>query len=92
MGRLILAAHLPSIRAIVAPLDTPERRERYRRGDFPRSDAVKDLDKRYRWDLWYAAGVNSVAYYAYLCEQELAFTSDSQLDSALRAVVPPLEG
>lgn len=40
------------------PLDTPERRARYLAGDFYKSAAVKDLNRRYRWDLfWSASGV-----------------------------------
>jgi hypothetical protein len=44
-----------AMRERIAPLDTAERRQAYREGRFPRADAVKDLDMRYRWDLYHAA-------------------------------------
>jgi len=77
--------HLTVIREAVEPLDTPERRVRYRNGGFPRAYAVRDLDKRYRWDLFYAAprtdDLRAVIDGGYF---------DSHLDTALKAVVPPL--
>lgn len=69
----------------VAPLDTPEHRERYLAGDFPRADAVKDLDKRYRWDLFWAGGNNEWIMQAYHDGLD-----DTHVDSALRSIVPPL--
>lgn len=39
----------------VQSFDTEAMREIYRARDFPRSAAVKDLNKRYRWDLFYLA-------------------------------------
>jgi len=32
----------------------PTARDDYRAGRFPRSDATKDLDMRFRWDLYWA--------------------------------------
>lgn len=85
----VTAEHLALIRGAVEPLDTPERRARYLARDFPRADVVQDLDMRYRWDtLWLAVApmdsddVRHVVYdggYA-----------TAHLDTALRAVVPPL--
>ena len=74
MDRIALAAR-------IAPLDTPERRARYIAGDFPRAAAVKDLDTRYRWDLFYAARP-----YDLIPE---GFT-DARIDTALRRIVAPL--
>lgn len=77
--------HLATIREAVEPLDTPERRVRYRNGGFPRAYAVLDLDKRYRWDLFYAAprteALRAVIDGGYF---------DSHLDTALRLIVRPL--
>jgi hypothetical protein len=76
------------LREHVAPLDTPERRVSYLTGDFPRSDQVKDLDKRYRWDLY---------WYAVRCSHNLPDTindagyDDAHLDTALRSIVPLLK-
>lgn len=75
---------LAAIREGVAPLDTEYHRERYRAGDFPRADRVQDVNKRYRWDLFAAgaAGLIGMLYDAGL--------NDSHIDTALRAIVPPL--
>lgn len=81
----ITAEHLANLAQAIEPLDTPERRTAYRSGDFPRADAVKDLDKRYRWDLfwaaWDAAGQSP---------DFLAQYNDSHIDTALRRIVPVL--
>ena len=72
-----------ALRGAIAPLDTAIRRSVYLSGEFPRADKVKDLDKRYRWDLFYearrVAGFDAFADY----------TTD-HIDTALRRVVAPL--
>lgn len=67
----------------IGSLDTEDRREAYRSGNFPRADRVKDLDVRYRWDLFYAAGGHR------LIDPEENLTSD-HIDTALRRIVPAL--
>lgn len=84
--------HQAALRAEIEPLDTPERRTKYRAGDFPRSDAVQDLDKRYRWDLlWACTASGPVAYDTpvgkILSEGRY---KDAHLDTALRSIVAPL--
>lgn len=74
---------LEGLRAAIAPLDTPETRERYSLGLFPRSDRTKDLSMRYRWDLLWASGG-----YSDLADSDL---NDSHIDTALRRIVDPLE-
>jgi len=76
---------LDRMRDAIAPLDTPQMRERYRAGDFPRADRVRDLDKRYRWDIYYAAG-------GYRLLPEDDSLTDAHIDTALRRVVPSLTG
>ena len=73
---------LETMRAAIAPLDTPERRDAYRRGEFNRSAAVKNLDLRYQTDLASAAGVYRLAYDA--------GANDRHVETALRRIVPPL--
>jgi hypothetical protein len=68
----------------IAPLDTPELRQRYRDGDFPRADATRDLDMRYRWDLFWKAG----GYRLLPSENGL---DSSHIDTALRRVVAGLD-
>lgn len=73
--------HLAAIRAAIEPLDTLERRNAYRSGQYPRADLTKDVNKRYRWDLFYAAGSWRLHDGNYL---------DSHIDTALRFIVPTL--
>lgn len=72
---------------VLRPHDTDERRTRYINGDFPRSDRVQDLDKRYRWDLLWAADPrgDDLVQKAYK-----EFLNDNHIDTVLRAVVPAL--
>jgi hypothetical protein len=78
--------HCRRIASLVATLDTEDVRSDYRAGRFPRAEAVKDPDKRYRWDLFRAAmrghGDLMDALYAYL--------TDVHIDTALRRMVRPL--
>lgn len=78
---------LDKIQAIIATLDTPEVRAQYIARDIPRAEHVKDLDKRYRWDLFTAANL-SVGYV--LTDAVYAYANDTHLDTALRSIVPPL--
>jgi hypothetical protein len=80
----ISPASFDALRAAIEPLDTPEVRELYLTGQFPRADRVKDLDVRYRWDLYWAARRSfDVDLYA----EGLV---DSHIDTALRRIVPNL--
>ena len=83
MSARIAGAALETLRAVVAPLDTPQNRERYRRRDIPRGDAVRDIDTRYRFDLLYASRA-----YRLLSDDTL---TDAHYLTALRAIVPALE-
>lgn len=74
--------HFQQMKEAFAVLDTEVLREAYRKGTFKRADAVKDLDKRYRWDLFYAAALPVQELYAYL--------NDDHIDTALRKLVKPL--
>lgn len=69
----------------IAPLDTPERRAMYAERDprIPNIAAVQDIDRRYRWDLFYAAR----AYFVVEGDR----ITDNHIDTALRRIVPPLE-
>lgn len=83
MSARIPTEQVEALRALIAPLDTEDRRAAYREGRFPRADRVKDLDKRYRWDLfWDTRGALGV-----VGERDLL---DSHIDTALRRIVPAL--
>ena len=74
------------LRAAIEPLDTESTRAMYRAGEIPRSASVKDLDKRYRWDLAYAA-IGSAG----ICQlYDDHGANDSHIDTALRRIVAPL--
>ena len=84
--------HLTLIREAVEPLDTDERRARYRNREFPRAALVQDLNKRYRWDLLLFA--TSTQHWP---EPTLRISTlydagyaDRHIDTALKAVVPAL--
>lgn len=82
----ISGATLDAMRAVIAPLDTAERRQRYLAGDFTNSARVIDLDKRYRWDLlWDSNATNTLRLY--VIEDNL---NDAHIDTALRSIVPTL--
>lgn len=68
----------------IAPIDDAQTRDRYRRRDIPRAAAVRDIDKRYRWDLYWSASAQHR-----LPRLPLDMT-DSQIDTALRRIVAPL--
>ena len=83
------AVPAPQVRllgAAIAPHDTAERRAQYLAGDFPRAELVKDLDKRYRWDLyWLVRPTLDTAL-----TDVLGWSNDACLDTALRKCVPAL--
>lgn len=99
MSARIQGADLEALRAVVAPFDTAERRARYLARDFPRAGAVRDLDKRYQFDLLYAARGYAVlpedvtdAHIATALRSIVApLGTDSQLVTALRTIIAPLD-
>ncbi len=77
--------HLEQMREVIVPLDLEEHRTRYRSGDIARFDAVQDINKRYRWDLyWYAARLG------HTMPDSIFGYNMNHIDTALRAIVPPL--
>lgn len=82
----LTAAQVQDMRERIAPLDTAERRQAYREGRFPRSEAVKDLYVRYRWDLFYAGRLWDV-FDRWGDNDGL---TDAHIDTALRRIVPAL--
>lgn len=74
------------MRSAIEPLDTPQVRDAYRNGNFPRADRVQDLDMRYRWDLLNAARLTKFVIYLY----DEHDCNDNHIDTALRSIVAPL--
>ncbi|SIB67865.1 hypothetical protein [Mycobacteroides abscessus] len=79
------SAHYDQLRTAIGPLDTAERRERYRSGEFPRSDRVADLNMRYRWDL-----LNEVSRRGWERAWAYGEYNTDHIDTALRGIVPVL--
>lgn len=48
---------------------------------------VKDWEKRYRWDLCYAAGLTP-----WICETLYSYANDSHIDTALKAIMKEISG
>lgn len=77
--------HFAIIKAAIEPFDTEAVRSKYRAREIPRAESVKDIDKRYRWDLYYhAARVNGG-----LPDSTNGYNM-SHIDTALRNIVKPL--
>lgn len=72
----------------IQAVDTPERRELYRTGQIPRVGKVVDLDKRYRWDLFYL--VRRLPLGEVTINKIYTYANDTHIDTLLRAVVKPL--
>lgn len=79
----VTAQDFEVLRGAIAPLDTPERRMAYNSGDFARADRVRDIDKRYRWDLFYDAR-RVVGFEVF---DFVSGYTNEQIDTALRRIV-----
>ena len=73
----ITPEHFETMRAAIAPLDTEEHRAQYKSAGLS--------DKRYRWDLSYAANLTR-----FFCDTVYKYADDSHIDTALRRIVAPL--
>lgn len=77
-------SHFEQLSDAIKALDTEEVRKRYRARDIPRAELVKDIDVRYRWDLYYAAThFNRELYFD-------GIYADAHIDTALRKIVTAL--
>ena len=77
---------MATLRGRIAPLDCEANRSAYRTGNFPNAHKVIDLDKRYRWDLFWAA--NAGTWISTLNYD----VNDTHIDTALARIVPSLFG
>lgn len=84
---------LENLRSTVEPLllavDLNEYRKRYRALDIPRAGAVKDINKRYRWDLFNYAVTGAVRAQFFDAVYGSG-ANDTHTDSLLRSIVPAL--
>lgn len=87
----ITPSDLERLREAIQDLDTPQLRQAYLRGEFPRSELCKDVDQRYRWDLLHFSRLKVGDGVGIKGDLDLyAYLDDSHIDSALRHLVPPL--
>lgn len=88
MSARIGPAWVAIVRGHARRVDTPAVREAYRRGDSPRAELVRDLERRHRWDTWHA--IPREVRYA-VADAHPGLT-DAHLDTMLRAAVLELGG
>jgi hypothetical protein len=55
----------------------------YEAGQFPRAESVKDLQTRFSWDLFYAAGLSSWVY-----DNIHVYDNDAEVSSLLNKICP----
>lgn len=67
--------------------DNDERRRAYKSGDIVGADKVKDMDVRYRWDLYWDAWRGSETIRDLVSDEDL---HTPHIDTALRQIVSPL--
>lgn len=86
MGRMkVSVREYEALKERLGPLDTEEARQAYRDGRFPRAELVHDLNKRYRWDLFYFA-----EGYKCLDEGYSGNYNGDHIYTALRHIIPNL--
>ena len=80
--------HYETLRVLITGLleKHPDAPLHYSNGNFVRANLVKDLNKRYRWDLFWAATRFERSF-----REELSYLQDSHIDTALRNIVTPIE-
>lgn len=81
----VTPSHIQALRDAIVPLDTATLRETYRNGQFPRAGLVKDLNRRYRWDLFYSAPVQTARVMLSTSDY-----NDSHIETALKQIIPNL--
>lgn len=85
----ITATHFEILRAAISALDTPENRQQYLDGKFSNSDKVRDLDTRYRFDLFHFAQLGGRFSTSYMREL-YHYLNDDHIATALGKIVPTL--
>ena len=80
-----LAKFKTQLALLVKPFDTEDNRTKYRNRDI--RGAVRDIDKRYRWDIFYAVIRRNSDFYDAL---QSASPNDAHIDTLLKSVVLPL--
>ena len=64
----------------------PDIQNTYEQGKFARADKVKDLQRRFCFDLLFATGLNS-----WICDNIYSYANDAHLYSFLKSICPKVE-
>ena len=59
----------------------------YQSGDYPRSEFTKDVQRRFCFDLLWAAGLNK-----FTCDNLYSYLNDDHIYTALKTICPKIEG
>jgi len=76
--------HYKQLKAAITP-SIEDKVSLYERGKFPRSDKVKDLNKRFRWDLL-VENFSPI----WISDNLYSYLNDVHIDTALRKIVPSI--
>lgn len=74
------------IRPHIEKNNIPKYRDAYRAGNFPRAEVCKDLNMRFRWDLFWAVPTEVRSKFFELAGD----VKDTHIDTVLRSIVEPL--
>ena len=89
MAKLKLAALAPMIDEQVQALNSEHNRALYRAREIPRADAVKDIDRRFRWDILWA--LPAMVRQSFLAEVRELGGNDNHIDALLKSLVADLK-
>ena len=88
MAKLKLAALAPMIDEQVQALNSERNRALYRAREIPRADAVKDIDRRFRWDILWS--IPREIRHTFFDEAKALGATDNHIDSLLKSLVADL--
>lgn len=60
--------------------------EEYQRGDYPRAESTKNVQRRFCFDVMYGAGLNK-----FVCDSLYPYLNDDHIYTALKAICPKVE-
>jgi len=75
--------HYQHILTVMSHIDLPAARNH--KEALKNDERVKDIEKRFRWDLMYAANLSP-----WICDNLYSYMDDSHIDTALRSIVREL--
>ena len=60
--------------------------QEYQRGEYPRANVTKDVQRRFCFDLLYGAGLNK-----FVCDTLYPYLNDDNIYTALKVICPRIE-